>query len=375
MTAWMLALLGCGSTPDPPPVPERAASTHGTLLHLGKQTVLVQHDDLRGRIVTGVERYQKNADLDLLPLTAGDHIDLWLDGPEGQQTLEYAVKTGADAVSDSIRSGGHALKGTVVNVDGIRVSVDHEPIEGVMPAMVMGFGLAPWEAGALSPGDVIEGRLLSTDYGWQLVDPVKVGESPVELRSDVKPVEVGQVLPRTELVAEDGTSIVVGEGQGTRTLLTYIYTQCPDPTFCPAIGARLAGLQSKLDGGRIVTVTLDPENDTTQVLAAWGELMGADTTKWRLARAEPLVLQELALRGGQRVTVDGGRISHLHRILILDEDGALIERYDDDRWPTDRVVEQLATGAPRAEFSDGGPSKLDESVPSASVPNDATVDE
>lgn len=350
MALWMLALIGCGSrAPDPPPVPETPATTHGTLLHLGTDAVLVQHDDLRGRIVTGVERYRPSADLAQLSVRPGDHVDLWLSGAEGTQTLDYAVKTGVDEVSDSVRSGGHALKGSVVNIDGIRVSVDHEPIEGVMPAMVMGFGLAPWEASALSPGDVVEARLLDTDYGWQLVELETVGRTDVALRSDVQPVEVGQVLPRTELVAEDGSSIVVGEGQGTRTLLTYIYTQCPDPTFCPAIGARLAGLQGKLAAGRIVTVTLDPENDTTQVLAAWGELMGADTTRWRLARAEPLVLQELALRGGQRVTVDGGRISHLHRILVLDEDGTLIERYDDDRWPTERVVEQLATGAPRAE--------------------------
>ncbi len=350
MVSALLVMLGCGATaPEPPPVPDTPPDTHGTLLHVGTETVLVQHDDLRGRIVTGVERYQKTPDVDLLPLAPGDHIDLWLDGPEATQSLEYAVKTGADEVSDSVRSGGHALKGTVVNIDGIRVSIDHEPIDGVMPAMVMGFGLAPWEASALAPGDVIEAQLLDTDYGWQLVNPVKTGHAEVELRSDVKPVQVGEVLPRTELVAEDASPVVVGEGQGTRTLLTYIYTQCPDPTFCPAIGARLAALQKKLDGGRIVTVTLDPEHDSTEVLAAWGELMGADTSIWRLARAKPLVLQDLALRGGQRVTVDGGRISHLHRILILDEDGTVIERYDDDRWPTDRVVQQLSTGQPRAE--------------------------
>ncbi|MCB9673908.1 MAG: SCO family protein [Alphaproteobacteria bacterium] len=334
---WLIAMLGCDAGPPP--------TGHGTLLHVGAETVLVQHDDLRGRVVTGVERYRRAEGADFAGLGPGSHVDLWVEGG----ALSKLVVTGQDALPKSFVKGGVKLAGTVVNVDGVRVTVDHEEIPGVMGAMVMGFSLAPWEAERLATGDVIEARLLSTDYGYQLVDPVKTGTSDAALRTDIAPLEVGQRMPRTELVAQDGTALVVGEGQGTRTLLTYIYTRCPDPAFCPAIAARLAALQERLEGGRIVTVTLDPDNDTTRVLEAWGRAMNADFTRWSLARAEPVVLQELALRGGQHVTVDGGRITHLHRVLLLDEDGTLIERYDDNAWPQDRVVQQLATGQPRAE--------------------------
>ncbi|MEZ4322243.1 MAG: SCO family protein [Myxococcota bacterium] len=336
---WLLTTLGCSSGPPP--------TTHGTVLHVGAETVLVQHDDLRGRVVTGVERYQRGELADLSALTPGSHADLWL----VDDTLESAVVTGQDALPKGFVKGGSPLVGTIVNVDGVRVTVDHEEVPGVMMAMVMGFSLAPWEAGRLASGDRIEARLLSTDYGYQLVDPVKTGTSEVALRQDIAPLEVGQVLPRTELVAQDGAPLVVGAGQGVRTLLTYIYTRCPDPTFCPAIAARLAALQDRMTGGRIVTVTLDPENDSTAVLSAWGQAMGADPTKWSLGRADPVVLQGLALRGGQHVTVDGGRITHLHRVLVLDDDGTLVERYDDNAWPADRVLRQLASGEPRAEHT------------------------
>jgi len=334
---WFFALLSCDSGPPP--------TTHGTLLYVGSETVLVQHDDLRGRVVAGVERYQRLEDSDLGGLGAGAHADLWLDGA----VLRRASQTGTDELGPEFVVGGQPLVGTVVNIDGIRITVDHEAVEGMMGAMVMGFSVAPWEAARLGPGDRIEARLLGTDYGYQLVDPVKTGHVERVERTDVAPVEVGQKLPTTRLVDQDGDEIVVGEGQGVATLLTYIYTRCPDPNFCPAIAARLVALQGRITQGRIVTVTLDPDHDTPAVLGAWGKAMGADTSVWSLARAEPVALQVLALHGGQHVSIDGGRISHLHRVLVLDRDGVLVERYDDDRWPTERVIEQLATGKPVAQ--------------------------
>jgi protein SCO1/2 len=331
---WMLA--GC---PAPAPVPVEPTDRpdgHGTVLHASPGTLVVQHDDLRGRVVPGVERYTWSG---TPAVTPGDAIDVW---HGGDASLERLVVTGRATLPDGFVPGGVPLVGTVVNVDGIRVTVDHEPIPEVMPAMVMGFGLAPWEAGSLSQGDRIAARLIASGYGWQLVDPVVTGTNDAPLRTDIAPLTPGDLLPATTMVAEDGSPLLVGEGQARPSVLTFVYTRCPDPSFCPAIVARMAALQEQLpDRARIVTVTLDPEHDTPAVLTTYARITGADPERWRMGRAEPLVLQDLALRSGQHVTVDGGRISHLHRVLVLDGEGRLIERYDTADWPMDRVVEQL----------------------------------
>lgn len=314
-------LLACTSSPAP--------DDHGRVLWAGEHTLLVQHDDLKGRVVAGVERYRTDG----TSWPTGD-ASLWFEEDGSVRNVE---KAGDIAKAQP----AHPLKGTVINIDGSRVMVDHEPIPGVMGAMVMGFGLAPWELEALQPGHRIEAQIVSSDYGWQLVDVAIKGKVEAATRTDVKPLQPGQVLPKQALTAEDGSTLYVGEGQGRPTALTYIYTRCPDPSFCPAIAARMAALQTHLDRARILTVSIDPEFDTPERLAAWGSMMGADPKIWRQARAEPAVLQDLALRGGQHVTADNGRISHLHRLLILDANGALIERYDDNRWPLERVVKQL----------------------------------
>lgn len=326
-------LAGCGqiAAPSVPPTPP---TTHGRVVHAGADTLVVQHDDLRGRVVTGIERYRWDGPGEAAngDAAAGDEVNLWLEGDEVvflQPVERYTP------------SPAHRLKGTVVNIDGNRVMVDHEAIPGVMNAMVMGFGVAPWELGTLAPGATIEAHLIESPYGWQLVDIHQTGTVPTAARTDIAPLAPGEQLHRAVLTAEDGSEITVGAGQGVPTALTYIYTRCPDPSFCPAIAARMASLQDQLRTARIVTVSIDPDHDTPERLAAWGTSMGADFGKWRLARAEPTVLQGLALAGGQHVTADGGRISHLHRLLILDAEGKLIERYDDNRWPMDRVVQQL----------------------------------
>ncbi len=325
-----IGILACSRPP---------ADAHGVVLHVGPATLIVQHDDLRNRVVPGVERYRSPG----VTLQPGDGIDLYLD----DGAIRSVRVTGTEPLPQDFVPGGHPLVGTVVNVDGIRVTVDHEAIPDLMPAMAMGFGLAPWEVEALAVGDRIRARLLRSDYGWLLADPEVIGHAEVALRTDVEPLQVGERLPRMELTGEDGKPLVVGEGQGVPTLLTFIYTRCPDPSFCPAIAARMAALQGRLREERIVTVTLDPEHDTPEVLAAWGEAVGADTRVWRLARAEPLQLQRLALYAGQHVTVEKGTISHLHRYLVLDRDGALLARFDTDDWPLEKVL-AIFRGAPGA---------------------------
>jgi hypothetical protein len=58
-------------------------------------------------------------------------------------------------------------------------------------------------------------------------------------------------------------------------------------------------------------------------------------------------LEHLVSRAALPVTRDG-TILHGTRLMVLDANGALIERYDDNGWPLERVVSQLLTGGPAA---------------------------
>ncbi len=259
-------------------------------------------------------------------------------------------------------SGGdtYIVEGTVVEVHPpSEVVIDHADIPKLMGAMVMPFDVAdPALLEGLEPGHRVVGRLRVEEAGSELVKLRIVGKgaAPVAVDEGPMPVWAGAQFPETPLVTHTGQSLVLGPSLNNRVALTFLYTRCPLPEACPAIVSRLQALQPVLpDGTHIVAVSLDPEHDTVEVLAAFAEQVGADA-RWSFARVDPERLPDLAMHAGMNVMEEGDLIVHSIRMLILDEGGRVIERYDDTRWPLERVVEQLATGGPRPPPGSSGTS-------------------
>lgn len=247
----------------------------------------------------------------------------------------------------------YIVEGTVVEVNApAEVVVDHEDIPGLMSAMVMPFTVAdPRMLDGVTPGDRVLARYELGRTGGRLTRLRVTGHGPPpEVDEGPVPLHAGDVLPTTSLALHDGTSLVLGAGHEERVALTFVYSRCPLPEFCPAIVARLQALQEALGdaaGVRIVAVTLDPAYDTPEVLARWAGTVGAGP-RWSFARADLAALSDLAARAGLPVVRQEGvpDIGHGVRLLVLDRGGRLIERYDDARFPLDRVVSQLTTGGP-----------------------------
>jgi len=244
----------------------------------------------------------------------------------------------------------YVLDGTVREVrSATEVVVDHEAIAGLMGPMVMPFQLAEPMTG-LKPGDRIHAQLEIVG-GTRLTQVRVVGhDASAEVaptRVGAAPVAVGAVFPRTELPV-GGETWVVGEGQELPTVLTFLYTTCPIPEFCPATTRRLQELQALVEGrARLVAITIDPTGDTPEVLARYAATVGANPAVWRFARVEGAALDALAMSAALTVLPQNGEIEHAVRFMVLAKDGRLVARYDDNRFPAARVVEQLLTGAPR----------------------------
>ena len=317
------------------------------MLYSDGEALVVQHDRIGGNVlVPGVERYASDSGA-VGAVSHGDQISLWLSDDDLRvERLKIIAHSQRPAAEQS------PLTGTVVRKDGTRLVLDHEAVPGVMGAMVMGFYVMPDEAAVLSAGDSLEGRLIKSDYGYQLVAVKKTGSGDPALREDVVELLPGELFPATSVPLEDGSAWPLGVGQGKPTLLSFVYTTCPDPEFCPALVSRLQALQEQVGAeARILTVTIDLDHDTPQVLTEYGRLVGAKSKIWHFGILPPAELQRVALLSGQSVSVKSGRISHFHRLLILDADGRLVERYDDNLWPMSRVVAQLRTGEPRGVVS------------------------
>lgn len=252
----------------------------------------------------------------------------------------------------------YIVEGTVLDLNSpTQIVVNHEAIAGYMPAMIMPFdahGADVFEG--LHKGDRIVARLRVEGHGLFLERVRVTGSSPPppELSAVAAPLHAGEVLAAVQIPVTGGETWTVGAGQGVATAVGFVFTTCPNPAFCPATILRMQALQEKLpDGARILLVTIDPTGDTLPVLEAYAAQVGAKE-RWRFGRLESDALRGLAERAALTVDATSGTIVHATRLWVLDAKGALVERYDDNRWPLDRVVTQLATGEPAAPVGSDG---------------------
>lgn len=101
-----------------------------------------------------------------------------------------------------------------------------------------------------------------------------------------------------------------GKPVGSATLagkpyaVNFMFTSCP--SSCPPLAKATGDLQARMKKwsptaphhAHIVTITVDPENDTPEKLAKFGEDYGADASLWKMARAGSyLEMEELVTKG------------------------------------------------------------------------------
>lgn len=285
----------------------------------------------------------------------------------------------------------YIVEGTVVSLqDADTVVIHHEEIPGFMKEMTMPFDVAdPKLLEGVTSGDRVYARLIVESERSYLANLRVTGKGELPAPRDGKapeggeaavpaPVRPGEKLPTFEATTMYGEAITLGEGQGEPTLLTFLYTTCPLPDYCPAITNRLQLVQSSVKGelaaaqdtaavaadgtsvagkawpARLVAVTLDPEGDTPEVLRAYAEQSAATPGLWTFARVDADTLRQLAGHAALTSELSGDEILHSLRTLVLTADGTLLERYDDARFPPDRVAKQLLTGEPQAPAGSDG---------------------
>ena len=191
------------------------------------------------------------------------------------------------------------LTGVVVGREASppRVVVAHDAVEGLMPAMSMAFEMRG-HAAPVQDGDRIAATLVVTDsHSWLEDVTVRArggaAAMPLPAASRAMP---GAVVPDLPLVDQDGAPMTLRSAGGRVRIVTFIYTRCPLPDFCPLMVRHLEAVRRRANdeglGSRLALlgVTLDPAFDTPAVLRAYGESMlkaGTDSTSGRLRREPP----------------------------------------------------------------------------------------
>ena len=261
------------------------------------------------------------------------------------------------------------LRGKVVSTDAAKgdVTLNHEAIPGFMEAMTMPYKLKDASIlGELHPGDMITADVLvsqDADADVLLDHIVVVAQSKPDYKPGVSyhvPAP-GDAVPDFNLRNQDGRPIHLGQYRGKALVVTFIYTRCPSPDFCPRVTRNFAQLEKQLSANsalylksHLLCISFDPEHDTPERLRAYGATyMGSDAKNafahWEFAVPEKPVLVEMAKFFDLGMTENAdSMITHTLSTTLIGPDGKVIRFYPGNEWTPEQVlsdVKQLAAKA------------------------------
>lgn len=241
-------------------------------------------------------------------------------------------------------------------LDDGRLIIDHEEIPDYMPAMTMAFTAAdPSAASGLQTGDAVRFRWRVSSDGSVADNFVVTGRTaapaPVA-RAAVKRLREGDAVPAFKLVDERGLPVTEANFMGRRTVITFIFTRCPVPEYCPAMAAKFASIQKSLLANgvpagtvRLLSVTLDPEFDIPSILSAYGEAVGADPAVWGFATGEKAEAEALSRAFSVYTERNGALLDHTLCTALIGPDGRVSAIWRGNAWKIDEVLAALGLPA------------------------------
>jgi hypothetical protein len=147
-------------------------------------------------------------------------------------------------------------------------------------------------------------RLLEEEWGVNGVNPdegwienvIRVGRPKIDTLPsveafrrvrDVDPLKVGDLMPDYRFTNELGRAVNLKDFKGKALALTFIFTRCPFPEFCPRMSNNFAEAYKRLmttpnapTNWHLLSISFDPANDTPAVLKAYAGRYNYDSNHW-----------------------------------------------------------------------------------------------
>ena len=277
--------------------------------------------------------------------------------PAGADTASESSDSSQSAAARPVKT--YPAKGVfleLVSADR-SVFVHHEPIPGYMEEMTMYLKVAE--------GEDFESIKVGRQYRFELVvggvggtriqnlvatGEVAESEEPVaELSSRwLAPptMELGDSSPEFVCTASTGETITPAVMNDKVWAVTFIFTRCPLPDYCPLMTARFLEVEQTLSrmevpNWSLLVITIDPDHDTLDVLNNYRRAYGVESPNVHFCRAEAEELRKIGDPLGLKFQADEFPIEHNLRTAVFDADGRLVEVFSGNQWTAFELVKSM----------------------------------
>jgi len=261
------------------------------------------------------------------------------------------------------------LTGKIVAVDAAKnsLTIDHQAIPGFMDAMTMEYTVnSAQPVTGLGVGDEITADVVVPDIGNAYIENIMVtkkgsaalqapaGAAASAIGATHEP-QPGEKVPDFAFINQDGNRIHLSSFRGDALLVTFIYTRCPYPEYCPLLSKNFArvyaatGKSRPASRVRLLSVSFDPEHDTPAALKRYAETFrqtagGPVFDRWEFAAPPAKELKDVANFFGLYFSGTGDQIVHSMSTTVISPEGIVSKWYRDSAWaPSDLVADATAT--------------------------------
>ena len=269
----------------------------------------------------------------------------------------------------------YPFTGRVVSVDtqSQTAMIDGDMVQGYMEAMAMSYKFKPDSVlRQLNPGDKISAELMVVDedprdesaipeYWLENVKVTGRGSQPPAAGSSAMHMPAsGEEVPDFAFTNQDGKRISLRQFRGKTLFVTFIYTRCPFPDFCPRMSGNFDeiykqfGSNPSLNNAQLLSVSFDPEHDTPKVLRDYGFSVAhthdaALFQRWQFAAASAADLPKIADFFALTVKPEGGMITHNLSTTVIGPDGKIVKWYHGGDWQVSDLIKDAAdANSPRS---------------------------
>jgi protein SCO1/2 len=225
------------------------------------------------------------------------------------------------------------------------ILVSHHDVPGFMPAMTMPFSVAPAEdLGALRAGSRIEFRL-RVRGGESRAEKIRVLTQDFDFPvPQPAPLPVGALAPDFRLTDQSGNPVRLSDFRGKTVVIDFIYTRCPLPEVCPRLSANFARLQRRFRPAQValLSITLDPQYDTPEVLTAYAKIWKANPEGWRFLTGTVEEIRAVAERFGMIYWPEDGSLTHTSQTAVIGRDGRLAALVEGSRYPVSQLIDLVS---------------------------------
>ena len=218
------------------------------------------------------------------------------------------------------------------------IVVAHKPIENYMPAMTMPFHVADWVRFAnLAPGTRVEFDLKVGKHS-SVAQNIQVRETILDVTLPKPPRKppVGEKIADFALTDQTGKPMHLSDFLGKILVVDFIYTRCPLPDVCPRLSANFASLSKKMPDVEFLSITIDPQYDTPEVLTEYAKRWQAGAS-WRFLTGTGEQVREVAEVFGLVYWPEEGSITHTVATAVIGRDGTLRAQIDGAGYRPDQL--------------------------------------